>query len=69
MVSSLEKSANNSTINSGFNSSYNIGEINTTIKVDKLDNQTDINKLAKQVEDKIVKDIRNRVSVSINKGV
>lgn len=69
MVSSLEKSANNSTINSGFNSSYNIGEINTTIKVDKLDNQTDINKLVKQVEDKIVKDIRNRVSVSINKGV
>ena len=69
MVSSLEKTANNSTINSGFNSSYNIGEIKTVIQVDKLDNQTDINKLAKQVEDKIVKDIRNRVSVSINKGV
>ena len=69
MVSSLEKTANNSTINSGFNSSYNIGEINTVIKVDRLDNQTDINKLAKQVEEKIVKDLRNRVSVSINKGV
>jgi len=69
MVSSLEKTANNSTINSGFNSSYNIGEINTVIKVDKLDNQTDINELAKQVENKIVRDIRNKVSVSINKGV
>jgi len=69
MVSSLEKTANNSTINSGFNSSYNIGEINTTIKVDKLDSQTDINELAKQVENKIVRDIRNKVSISINKGV
>ena len=69
MVNSLEKTANNSTINSGFNSSYNIGEIKTVIQVDRLDNQTDINKLAKQVEDKIVKDIRNRVPISINKGV
>ena len=69
MVSSLEKASNNSNINSTFGSSYNIGDINTTVQVDKLDNQTDINKLAKQVEDKIVKTIRNRVTVSINKGV
>ena len=69
MVSSLEKASNNSNINSGFGSSYNIGNINTTVQVDKLDDQTDVNKLAKQVEDKIVKTIRNRVSVSINKGV
>jgi len=68
MVSSLEHTASKS---SSFGSSlgYNIGDIITTIQVDKLDNQTDINRLAKQVEDKIVKDIRNRVSVSVSKGV
>ena len=68
MVSSLEHTASKS---SSFSSSlgYNIGDIITTIQVDKLDNQTDINRLAKQVEDKIVKDIRNRVSVSVSKGV
>ena len=69
MVSSLERTANNSNINSTLGSSYNIGDINTTIKVDKFDSQTDINRLAMQVEDKIVKDIRNRVSISITKGV
>ena len=68
MVSSLEKTASkSSSFNSGLG--YSIGDIITTIQVDKLDNQTDINRLAKQVEDKIVKDIRNRVSVSISKGV
>lgn len=69
MVSSLERTANNSNINSPLGSSYNIGDINTTIQVDKLDNQTDINRLARQVEDKIVKDIRNRIPVSVTKGV
>ena len=69
MVSSLEKASNNSNINSPLGSSYNIGDINTTIQVDKLDNQTDINRLARQVEDKIVKDIRNRIPVSVTKGV
>ncbi len=69
MVNSLEKASNNSNINSPLGTSYNIGDINTTIKVDKLDSQTDINRLAMQVEDKIVRDIRNRVSVSITKGV
>ena len=69
MVNSLEKASNNSNINSPLGSSYNIGDINTTIQVDKLDNQTDINKLARQVEDKIVKDIRNRIPVSVTKGV
>ena len=69
MVNSLEKASNNSNINSPLGSSYNIGDINTTIQVDKFDNQTDINKLARQVEDKIVKDIRNRIPVSVTKGV
>ena len=69
MVSSLEQASNNSNINSVLGSSYNIGDINTSINVAKLDNQTDIDKVAKAVEDKIVKTIRNRVSVSINKGV
>ena len=69
MVNSLEKASNNSNINSPLGSSYNIGDINTTIQVDKLDNQTDINRLARQVEDKIVKDIRNRIPVSVTKGV
>ena len=64
MVSSLEKSTN-SNVNSSFGSSYNIGDINTTIQVQKLDNETDINKLVKQVEEKIVKSIRNRVVVSV----
>ena len=30
-----------------------------------LDNETDVNKLVKQVEEKIVKSIRNRVVVSV----
>ena len=64
MVHSLEKSTN-SNINSSLGSSYNIGDINTTIQVDKLDNNTDINRLVKQVEEKIVKSIRNRVMVSV----
>ena len=64
MVHSLEKSTN-SNINSGLGSSYNIGDINTTIQVDKLDNEADVNKLVKQVEDKILKTIRNRVVVSV----
>ena len=64
MVHSLEKSTN-SNVNSSFGSSYNIGDINTSIQVAKLDNQTDINQLAKQVEDKIVKTIRNRVTISV----
>ena len=65
MVSSLERASNNSNINSTLGSSYNIGDINTSIQVAKLDNQTDINQLAKQVEDKIVKTIRNRVTISV----
>lgn len=65
MVSSLERASNNSNINSALGSSYNIGDINTSIQVAKLDNQTDINQLAKQVEDKIVKTIRNRVTISV----
>ena len=69
MVSSLEQASNNSNINSALGSSYNIGDINTTIQVDKLDNDTDINRLARQVEDKIMRTIRNRVTVSVNKGV
>ena len=64
MVHSLEKSTN-SNVNSSFGSSYNIGDINTTIQVQKLDNETDVNKLVKQVEEKIVKSIRNRVVVSV----
>ena len=68
MVSSLEKSSfNSSSLGSPFG--YNIGDIITNIQVDKLDNQTDINRLAKQIEDKIVKDVRNRVSISVSKGV
>ena len=66
MVSSLERTANNSNINSTFGSSYNIGDINTTIQVEKLDNNTDIEKVARQVENRIMKSIRNRVTVSIS---
>ena len=65
MVSSLERTANNSNINSPLNSSYNIGDINTTIQVEKLDNDTDIEKVARQVENRIMKTIRNRVSISV----
>lgn len=65
MVSSLEQASNNSNINSPLGSSYNIGDINTSIQVAKLDNNTDIEKLAKKIEDKIVKTVRNRVVVSI----
>ena len=68
MVSSLEKASSNS-VSYGSTFGYNVGDIITTIQVDKLDNQTDINRLAKLVEDKIVKDIRNKVSVSVSKGV
>ena len=66
MVSSLERTANNSNINSTFGSSYNIGDINTTIQVAKLDDNTDIDKVARQVENRIMKSIRNRVTVSIS---
>ena len=66
MISSLERTANNSNINSSFGSSYNIGDINTTIQVEKLDNNTDIEKVARQVENRIMKTIRNRVTVSIS---
>ena len=65
MVSSLEKASNNSTINSALGSSYNIGDINTNINVEKLDNETDIDKVARQVENRIMKSIRNRVSIAI----
>ena len=65
MVSSLERTANNSNINSPFNSSYNIGDINTTIQVEKLDNEKDKEKVARQVENRIMKTIRNRVSISV----
>ena len=65
MVSSLEQVSNKSNINSPLGSSYNIGDINTSIQVAKLDDNTDIDKLAKKVEDKIVKTIRNRVVVSM----
>ena len=65
MVSSLERTANNSNVNSPLGSSYNIGDINTSIQVAKLDDQTDIDKLARKVEDKIIKTIRNRVVVSM----
>ena len=66
MVSSLERTANNSNINSALGSSYIIGDINTTIQVEKLDNNTDIEKVARQVENRIMKSIRNRVTVSIS---
>ena len=66
MVSSLEHvSLNNSNINSALGSSYNIGDINTSINVEKLDNETDIEKVARQVENRIMKSIRNRVSIAI----
>ena len=66
MVSSLERvSLNNSNINSALGSSYNIGDINTSINVEKLDNETDIEKVARQVENRIMKSIRNRVSIAI----
>ena len=65
MVSSLEKTANNSNINTALGSSYNIGDINTTIQVEKLDNDTDIDKVARQVENRIMRSIKNRVTVSI----
>ena len=65
MVSSLERTANNSSVNSSFGSSYNIGDINTTIQVEKLDNDTDIDMVARKVENKIMNSIRNRVTVSI----
>ena len=66
MVSSLERAAaNNSNINSALGSSYNIGDINTSINVEKLDNETDINKVAKQVENRIMKSIHNRVVLSV----
>lgn len=64
MVNSLEKSTN-SNINSSLGSSYNIGDIVTNIQVNKLDNEMDVNRLVKQVEDKIIKTIRNRVVVSV----
>ena len=66
MVSSLERAAaNNSNINSALGSSYNIGDINTSINVEKLDNETDIDKVAKQVENRIMKSIHNRVVLSV----
>lgn len=66
MVSSLERTAaNNSNINSVLGSSYNIGDINTNINVEKLDNETDIDRVARQVENRIMKSIRNRVVVSV----
>ena len=66
MVSSLERTAaNNSNINSALGSSYNIGDINTNINVEKLDNETDIDRVARQVENRIMKSIRNRVVVSV----
>jgi len=66
MVSSLERAAaNNSNINSTLGSSYNIGDINTNINVDRLDNETDIDKVAKQVENRIMKSIHNRVVLSV----
>ena len=65
MVSSLERTANNSDINSLLGSSYNIGDINTTIQVEKLDNNTDIDRVARLVENKIMSTIKNRVVVSI----
>ena len=66
MVSSLERTAaNNSNINSVLGSSYNIGDINTNINVEKLDNETDIYKVARQVENRIMKSIRNRVSMAV----
>lgn len=65
MVSSLEKASNNSNINSALGSSYNIGDINTNINVERLDNETDIDKVARQVENRIMKSIRNRVSMAV----
>ena len=65
MVASLEKASNNSTINSALGSSYNIGDINTNINVEKLDNETDIDMVARQVENRIMKSIRNRVSIAV----
>ena len=65
MVSSLEKASNNSNINSVLGSSYKIGDINTNINVEKLDNETDIDAVARQVENRIMKSIRNRVSLAI----
>ena len=66
MVSSLERAAaNNSNINSTLGSSYNIGDINTNINVEKLDNETDIDRVARQVENRIMKSVRNRVSLAI----
>lgn len=65
MVSSLEKASNNSNINSALGSSYNIGDINTNINVEKLDNETDIDRVARQVENRIMKSIRNRVSIAV----
>lgn len=66
MVSSLERAAaNNSNINSALGSSYNIGDINTNINVEKLDNETDIDRVARQVENRIMKSVRNRVSLAI----
>ena len=66
MVSSLERTAaNNSNINSALGSSYSIGDINTNINVDRLDNETDIDKVAKQVENRIMKSIHNRVVLSV----
>ena len=65
MVSSLEKASSNSDISSALGSSYSIGDINTSINVASLDNQTDINKVVKEVENKIMNTIRNRVTVSV----
>ena len=65
MVNSLEKASNNSNINSALGSSYNIGDINTNINVERLDNETDIDKVARQVENRIMKSIRNRVSMAV----
>jgi uncharacterized membrane protein YgcG len=65
MVSSLEKASSNSDISSALGSSYTIGDINTSINVASLDNQTDINKVVKEVENKIMSTIRNRVTVSV----
>lgn len=65
MVSSLEKASSNSDISSTLGSSYTIGDINTSINVASLDNQTDINKVVKEVENKIMNTIRNRVTVSV----
>ena len=64
-LNSLDKTIKNLDVISKQKPSYIIGDINTDINVEKLDNELDLNKIAKQMENKIMNSIRNKVSIAV----